>query len=145
MGKSERAGLRLLLNQARRGRGKNTIPQSIGHASKVLLSSKERSTVLESRYYEVAFQNTKADHGTAACPPTRYDKLCYVSSKIPPSVALHRDRPIAWAGNRIKIRASTEQVSPLFVEEGLPPLSKDRSLVGDKQSLISQHFSKIMF
>lgn len=30
MGQSERAGLELLLDQARRGRGKNTIPKSIG-------------------------------------------------------------------------------------------------------------------
>ncbi len=78
-------------------------------------------------------------------PAHQPDMINYVISEIPPSLGLHRDRPIAWAGNRIKIRASTEPVSSLFVEEGLPPLSKDRSLVGDKQSLISQHFSKIMF
>lgn len=35
----------------------------------------------------MAFQDTKADHGTSAC-------LNYVSSQIPPSVALHRDRPV---------------------------------------------------
>lgn len=54
-------------------------------------------------------------------PAHQPDMQNYVSSQIPTSLALHRDRPIAWAGNRIKIRASTERVSPLFAEEGLPP------------------------